>query len=204
MWIFKFTQNEHESENLCVCVCVCVVYQVSEEGSLSYAAQHSVRVMEDRHHLQYVSVSGPNLHCQSPLTTHTDFVFCFLQMLCSLIREHLAFSSMNFSTFFHPVLLTCPTAYMQSSGPRIYQWKQSHSLDEKSPSQPWQKWLQMIVNCTWLIRLSQPILLRPAAARMMAAKSSFSSSFFKRVFRFPRLRPELRTTLQRQNATPVY
>lgn len=39
---------------------------------------------------------------------------------------------------------------------------------------------------TWEMRLSQPILLRPAAARMMAAKSSFSSSFFKRVLRFPR------------------
>lgn len=39
---------------------------------------------------------------------------------------------------------------------------------------------------TWEIRFSQPILLRPAAARMMAAKSSLSSSFFKRVLRFPR------------------
>lgn len=39
---------------------------------------------------------------------------------------------------------------------------------------------------TWEIRLSQPILLSPAAARMMAAKSSFSSSFFSRVLRFPR------------------
>lgn len=47
------------------------VYQVSEEGPLSYAAQHRVRVMEDGHHLQDVCVSGPHLHCQSPLKPHT-------------------------------------------------------------------------------------------------------------------------------------
>ena len=48
---------------VCVCVCVCVVYQVPEESSLSYAAQHSLRVMEDGHHLQDVCISGANLHC---------------------------------------------------------------------------------------------------------------------------------------------
>lgn len=51
---------------------------------------------------------------------------------------------------------------------------------------------------TWEIRLSQPILLRPAAARMMAAKSSFSSSFFNRVLRFPRWGGALRKTGQRR------
>lgn len=38
---------------------------------------------------------------------------------------------------------------------------------------------------TWLMRFSQPILRRPAAAKMMAEKSSFSSSFFRRVLRLP-------------------
>lgn len=52
---------------------------------------------------------------------------------------------------------------------------------------------------TWEMRLSQPILLRPAAARMMAAKSSFSSSFFKRVLRFPRWERALRKPRQKNN-----
>lgn len=37
----------------------------------------------------------------------------------------------------------------------------------------------------WPMRLSQPSRLRPAVARTIALKSSFSSSFFKRVFKFP-------------------
>ena len=63
-----FIQFVNESKEcvrfvVCVCVCVCVVYQVPEESSLSYAAQHSLRVMEDGHHLQDVCISGANLHC---------------------------------------------------------------------------------------------------------------------------------------------
>lgn len=38
---------------------------------------------------------------------------------------------------------------------------------------------------TWLILPSQPILFSPAAARITAAKSLLSSSFFRRVLRLP-------------------
>lgn len=47
-----------------------------------------------------------------------------------------------------------------------------------------------LLHLTWPMRFSQPILFSPAAARMIALKSSFSSSFFKRVFKFPLCRSD--------------
>lgn len=61
----------------------------------------------------------------------------------------------------------------------------------------------MILHSTWLIRFSQPIRLRPAAARMMAAKSSFSSSFFRRVFRLPRWETTAQENTERQLLRPL-
>ncbi len=104
---------------VCVCVCVCVVYQVSEEGSLSYAAQHSVSVMEDRHHLQDVCISGSNLHCQSPLITQ------------NMNLKHTRGCSVVLLVIIQPPLL-CIIAYIIFSIP-LFSPVQQHTYSLQAP-----------------------------------------------------------------------
>ena len=105
---------------VCVCaVCVCVSHQLSEEGPLSDAAQHGLRVVQHRHHLQDVCVSGSRLHRQSTLAGHT----ARRSEHTHTHREHIRIHTHTHKNTLH---LTCPMAYMQSSGINIC--KQKHII----------------------------------------------------------------------------
>lgn len=106
----------------------------------------------------------------APLKTHTH-----------LIGSHEQAPTLWIPDFSTRPFLPVPQHTYSLRAPGSTGGKESHCKTRSATHR-----LHITTQRTWLMRLSQPILLRPAAARIMAAKSFFSSSFFSRVFRFPR------------------